>query len=114
VVAGDQDRPADHVHELVHQWHPGTLDHPVVKTGVRGDHPRMVPGGARRPSLLDGASHDLDFGAGAGHSEAERTHDAVHIGSDSRVVGFEADRILAPDFSDPIGCEQTLRRWRLP
>jgi hypothetical protein len=45
---------------------------------------------------------------------AERKHDAVHIGSDSRVVGLEADRTLAPDFSDPIGsCEQTLRRWRL-
>jgi hypothetical protein len=53
-------------------------------------------------------------GYGAGRSEAERTHDAVHIGCDSRVVGLEADRTLAPDFSDPIGsCEQTLRRWRL-
>ena len=51
---------------------------------------------------------------GAGRSEAERTHDAIHIGSDSRVVGLEADRTLALDFSDPIGsCEQTLRRWRL-
>jgi len=40
---------------------------------------------------------------GAGRSEAERTHDAIHIGSDSRVVGLEADRTLAPDFSDPIG-----------
>ena len=27
----------------MHQWHPGTLDHPVVNTDVRGDHPRMVP-----------------------------------------------------------------------
>jgi hypothetical protein len=79
----------------------------VDELGKRG-HPTRCTSNMERS-----CGRGRSSGYGAGHSEAERTHDAVHIGSVSRVVGLEADRPLAPDFSDPAGsCEQTLRRWR--